>query len=243
MDRTIKCKASLSTFKKGGTAPCYQIHIKDPELMPKDAFHNALANKLGVTESKARFINETFGQVLCECILANKVVNLGWLRGQLAIGGSVSAVGAPLDKSNNPVMAKLIPWGELKATAESITAVNETLVVEAILHTVQYGTSDQLNTIEGTGVIKLNGSGLLITQANTDEGVWLESLEGEVISDKATISYNDENSIDCSFASLPEDLENGDVCRLVIATRNGESKNDYEAARLTRNVTIITANA
>jgi len=61
-------------------------------------------------------------------------------------------------------------------------------------------------------------------------------------SEKATISANDENTVDFSFAELP-DTSDGDQFRLVIATRNGLSKDDFGVVRLERIVRIIPANA
>jgi len=238
---TLKVKAVLSNLTKGGR-PCYQLYVRDAKPMAQDEFVKKFAAAIGKTAAEARFINDVHGQVFCEGIVQNRIVNTGSLRGFLTIGGSVESVGAPVDPVNNPVAAVILAHGELKDSVAGVIAVNETLVVEAALYTVQYGTSDLLNTIEGTGTVKGNGKGLLITAANADEGIWLETLGGVVASEKATITANDENTVNFAFAELPETTD-GDQFRLVIATRNGLSKDDYGVVRLERIVRIVPANA
>ena len=236
---TIEVKTSLSSFKKGGK-PCYQLYLKNPKKMTQEEFVQRFASAINETTAKARFINDMHGQVFCEGIVQNYVVNTGSLRGSLVATGSIPSAGAPLSKTDNPIEVSILAAGELKTRVGEITAVNNTLVVESVLYTVQYDTSDDLNTIEGNGLIKINGNLLKINEANDDEGVWLEDLDGTIISDKALISTNEANTLNVSFSELPE-LDDTDRCRLVISTRNCESKDSYGTTRLERIVRIVPA--
>jgi len=238
---TINVKAVLSNLTKGGQ-PCYQLYVKNARPMSQDEFVKKFAAAIKRSCAEARYINDVHGQVFCECIVQNRIVNTGSLRGFLTICGSIPSVGAPVNPVSNPVTAVILAHGELKESVANVIAVNDTQVVDAALYTIQYGTSNFLNTIEGTGTVKANGKGLKITTSNTDEGIWLETLDGVMASNKATISANDENTADFAFAALPETTD-GDQFRLVIATRNGQSKDEYGVVRLERIVRVIPANA
>ena len=232
----LKVKTVLSGLTKGGQ-PCFQLYVKNSNPMSQEDFVKKFAERLGKTAAEARFINDVHGQVFSEAVITNRSVNTGSMRAYLAVLGSVESAGAAIDKATNPVKCIMLTHGELKAAVDGILAVNDTKTIEAILYTVQYGESEALNTIEGTtDPIKLNGVGLILTLSNNDEGVWLEK-DGVMVSDKATIVKNDTNTINCTFAELPAD---GDY-KLVISTRNGESKDDYGVVRLERNVKVITA--
>lgn len=232
---TLKVKAVLSNLTKGGS-PCYQLFPKDAKPMSQEEFVRLFADAIGRSPAEARFINDVHGQVFCKGIVQNRVVNTGSLRGYLVATGSLATAGERIDPVKNPVKAVIVANGELRDCVNGVLAVNDTQVVEAVLYTVQYGTSESLNTIEGTGLTKANGSGIRITPENADEGIWLESGAGEMVTDKAAIALNDENLLNFSFATLPEDGR----YRLVIATRNGQSKDDYGVVRLERLVNVIT---
>lgn len=233
----LKVKTVLSNLTKGGQ-PCYQLFPKKTEPMSQEDFVQLFADRLGKTPSEARFINDVHGQVFSEALVQNKSVNTGALRGYLTVLGSVESAGAPLSKDKNPIKAVILAHGALRDAVTGVRPVNETQVIEAILYTVQYGTSFDQNTIEGTGETKANGVGLVINQSNADEGVWLEDRNGVMVTEKATIVRNDTNTLNFTLAQLPED---GDY-RLVIATRNGESKDEYGVVRLERWVRVVSAN-
>jgi len=234
---TLKVKAVLSNLTKGGK-PCHQLYPKDVNPMSQEDFVKLFAEKIGKDPAEARFINDVHGQVFCQALVQNKVINTGSLRAYLTALGSVTSAGAALNKIDNPIKAVILAHGELKDAVSNILAVNDTKVIEAVLYTVQYGTSAFLNTIEGTGITKANGVGLTITQSNEDEGVWLETLAGVMATDKAAISCNDTNTINFAFSELPEDGE----YRLVIATCEGNSKDEFGVTRLERKVSVISAN-
>lgn len=231
---TLKVKTVLSQLAKGGM-PCYQLYVKNQKAMTQEEFIKDFAARIGKDAAEARFINDMHGKAFAQALVSNKVINTGNLRGYLVIEGSLPSAGAKLDRAKNPVKAVILASGELKDCVAGVLAVNDTQVVEAVLYTVQYGTSPRMNTVEGTGTLKLNGRGLKLTAANADEGVWLAKPDGTLVSDKATVTANDELTIDCSFAELPEP----GTYKLVIATRNGESAADYGVVRLERNVVVM----
>ena len=65
----------------------------------------------------------------------------------------------------------------------------------------------------------------------------IEDDEGTIVTDKATITENDTNFLTVSFDDLPED----GTYRLVIASRDGESKDEYGVTRVERKVKVINA--
>lgn len=229
-------KTGLSNLTKGGQ-PCFQLYGKNIVPMGQEEFVKRLAERLGKSPAEARFINDVHGQVFCQALIENKAVNTGCLRGYLTALGSVESAGAPLSKEKNPIKAVILPHGELKAALDGVVAVNDTQVIEAILYTIKYSQSRRINTIEGLEVVKANGVGLILNLQNEDEGIWLEDSSGTMVSDKALVDSNDTNTINFRFAALPE---NGRY-NLVIATRNGESKDDYGIVRLTRQVIVDVA--
>ena len=233
----IPVTTSPCNLTKGG-APCFQLNVKGGKKMTQAEFIEAYAEKIGVDKERAEYLLNCHAKVLATALVQNKTINTGSLRGELVVLGSVDAPGAKLDKDVNIVQARLIPWGELKDAASELVAVNQTLTVEAAFYTVQYGESTELNTIEGTDdPVKINGYGLKITEANADEGFWLESLDGTVVSEKATLVSNDHNTANITFATLPEDGQ----YRLICYTRDGEDKSEYGVVRLERIVRVITA--
>ena len=234
---TLACKPVLSNLTKGGK-PCYQLYVKNSKIMSQSDFCEKISSALDVSMAKARLINDVLGQIFAAEVLANKNVNTGWLRGHLTVEGSIPTMGAKTDPKNNPVKAVLLPLGDFKAAVDGVLAVNDVVVINSILYTVQYGQSTERNTIEGTSEdLKINGDKIAINTDMTDEGVWLEDAEGTMVTDKATIVSSSTNTINCRFATLPED----GIYTLVIATRNGESSADYGVNRLTRQVEVITA--
>ena len=229
---TLEVKTVLSNLTKGGQ-PCYQLFVKKPKTMTQAEFVALLAERLGKNEAEARFINDVHGQVLCEAVIKNKSVNVGCMRAQLDVTGSVASAGAPLTK-DNIIKVSLIPHGALKECVAGISAVNETISIGAVLYTVQYEHSDELNTIDGLGAVKINGDKLYINESKADEGVWLEDDTGTMVTNKAAIVENSKNALTVEITDLPK----AGNYRLVIATRGGSTDEDVGVDRLTRQVKV-----
>lgn len=231
--KEIEVKSVPTTFKKGGKQ-CFQLFPKTKKPMKPAEFIERFAQALGKTKADARYINDIHGQTFSAALATNNAVNTGTMRGFLSVGGSITNPAAELSPEKNPVIASILVVGELKDAVGDFVAVNVTETIEAILYTVQYDGSTSLNTIEGTGTCTATGVGLKLTASNEDEGVWLEDLEGVAVTDKATITKNDTNLAEFSFAQLPE----AGPYRLVIATRDGGDKNDLGITRLVRNIIV-----
>lgn len=237
---TIPVRAVLSNFQKGGQA-CYRLEVKRTKGMTQEEFVKMYAEAIEKDPAKARFYIDAHNKCLAQAVLQNRTVNTGGLRAMITIGGSITAPGQALNKVDNPIMFSLTPAGELKSYTDGILAVNETKTIEAVLYTVQYDGSLSLNTIEGTSFVDITGRGLKLTEANQDEGIFLEDVDTHAaLTDKATILANDNLSVRFSFDEIPSDKTKA---RLVILTRNGESKDEYGVIRLERLVEIKHANA
>ena len=228
----VKFRTVLSALQKGGKA-CYQCVPILENKVDEAKFLADMAAITGESVARARLWLDAFGMVSRRYNLDARPYNLGFMRGTLAIKGSVKAANAKLDPAVNKIVPVLIAAGTLKSSAEGLEAVNVTPSVGAILYSVQQAGQDKPNIIVGAGgVIVINGN-FINTEDGDDTGVWLEGKDGTII-ERATISDSDHNTIDCTFAELPEDGQ----YKLVIATRDGQDES-FGVDRLERNVTVI----
>ena len=228
----VKFRTVLSTLQKGGKA-CYQCVPVFENKVDETAFLKEVAAITGESVARARLWVDAFGMVARKLNLAARPYNLGFMRGTLAIKGSVDAANAKLDPAVNKIVPVLIAAGTLKSSADGLEGVNVTPSVGAILYSIQQAGQDTPNVIVGTGgIIVINGN-FILTADGDDTGVWLEKKDG-TIAERATITESDHNTIDCTFAELPADGQ----YKLVIATRDGRDSS-FGVDRLERNVTVI----
>ena len=229
----IKFRTALSALKKGGKA-CYQCVPVFENKVTEAKFLAEVAKITGESSARARLWLDAFGMVARKCNLDARPFNLGFMRGSLAILGSVDAANAKLDPKVNKIVPVLMPLGTLKDLVSVFDAENVTPSVGAILYSVQQVGQALPNVIaKGGAVVVINGN-FIETADGEDTGVWLE--KDGVIVERGTISESDHNTIDCTFpdGDFPEDGQ----YKLVIATRDGKDAS-YGVDRLERNVTVV----
>ena len=132
--------------------------------------------------------------------------------------GTFAGANAPWDKSKNALLPYFYAKGDMKDAFADVSAVNVTegnrAHVNRVLDTVLKVDGVIVNQPNVT--VYLSGTNLLLNAAATDEGVWLEDKDGTVVA-TATVVGSTSTTVDCTFATLPED---GDY-KIVVATRGG----------------------
>lgn len=231
--KEIPAKSVPTVFKKGGKQ-CHQLYVKNTKPMKADEFIDRFAKALGKSKANARYINDVHGQTLAESLAANRSVNTGTLRAFLVIGGSVVNPTAELTKEENPVIACLLPMGELKEAVADLVAVNVTKTIEAILYTVQSDGSDEVNTVVAGRTLVSTGVGIKLNPEASDEGAWMEDADGTIVTEKLTVTKNDTNLLEGQFDELPKP----GTYVYVIQTRDGGSPDELGVTRLTRKVVV-----
>ena len=175
----VKFRTVLSALQKGGKA-CYQCVPVLENKVDEAKFLADMAAITGESIARARLWLDAFGMVSRRYNLDARPYNLGFMRGTLAIKGSVDAANAKLDPAVNKIVPVLIAAGTLKSSAEGLEAVNVTPSVGAILYSVQQAGQDKPNIIVGAGgVIVINGN-FIKTEDGDDTGVWLEAKDGTI---------------------------------------------------------------
>ena len=229
----VKFRTAMSVLKKGGKA-CYQCVPVLENKVTEAGFLAEAAKITGESVARARLWLDAFGMVARRCNLDARPYSTGYMRGSLAIIGSVDAANAKLDPKVNRIIPTLTPLGTLKDVPSPFDAENVTASVGAILYSVQQvGQASPNVIVKGGEVVVINGNFILTADA-TDTGVWLE--KDGVIIERGVISESDHNTIDCTFPDeeFPEDGQ----YKLVIATRDGKDES-FGVDRLERNVTVV----
>ena len=229
----VKFRTAMSVLKKGGKA-CYQCVPVLENKVTEAGFLAEAAKITGESVARARLWLDAFGMVARKCNLDARPYSTGYMRGSLAIIGSVDAANAKLDPKVNRIVPTLTPLGTLKDVPSPFDAENVTASVGAILYSVQQvGQASPNVIVKGGEVVVINGN-FILTADGADTGVWLE--KDSVIIARGVIGQSDHNTIDCTFpdGDFPEDGQ----YKLVIATRDGKDES-FGVDRLERNVTVV----
>lgn len=231
---SIKVKAVMSTLPVG-EKPLYRLVVTEPYHVGEEDFLQFLAAEMGQTQTQGRYWLDSFRNLLFKLLAENADVDLGFMFAKLYVGGSVESIGDQPTKERNPVRGRVFFKGPFADRLKAIEVVNDTVTVDAILYEVMQDGLDDLNRIESeTARIVVNGSNIKIDPAQADNGVWLENAATGVKVAEATVSYSDASTCYFTFPTLPKTGK----YKLVIATRNGESPEEYAIVKLTRNVYV-----
>lgn len=231
----IPVKAVMTTVGEGGT-PLYRLLTKNPRHLSESDILMRLGIKSGMEISKARYWMDNLKDVIFEALSANETVDCGFLFAKIYPTGTISSMMAQPTKAENPVKGIVYFKGSLAQRLAMIDLINETQTVNPIIYEVQQDGVEGLNRIESTTarvVINVNRGKIDSTQA--DNGIWLENLKTSAKVADATVLYSDSSTCHITFPTLPATGK----YRLVIATRNGESPEEYVLARATRNVEVV----
>ena len=230
----IKVKAVMSTLPVGEKT-LYRLVVTEPHHVGEDEFLQTLAEEMGQTQTQGRYWLDSFRNLLFRLLSENADVDLGFMSAKLYASGSIESISDQPTKEKNPVRGRIFFKGQFAEKLKALDVVNDTATVAAILYEVmQDGLADQ-NRIESTTArIVANGSNIKLDPEQEDNGVWLENASTGVKVAEATVSYSDASTCYFTFPTLPATGK----YKLVIATRNGESPEEYAIVKLTRNVFV-----
>ena len=166
----VKFRTALSVLKKGGKA-CYQCVPVLENKVTEAGFLAEAAKITGESVARARLWLDAFGMVARKCNLDARPYSTGYMRGSLAIIGSVDAANAKLDPKVNRIVPTLTPLGTLKDVPSPFDAENVTASVGAILYSVQQvGQASPNIIVKGGEVVVINGN-FILTADGADTGV------------------------------------------------------------------------
>jgi len=229
----IKVKAVLSQFRVGEQAR-YRLVTESSEKIDESEFIRLASVKAQKDPVQARFWADIYRKVMFEELMKNNTVDMGDFYAKLHVGGSLAAANQQPTKEGNPVKARIYSKGALADLVGAFEVVNDTLTVGATLYDVQQDGAGETNllTADNTRIVA-TGKYVRMDETRTDNGVWLESLEGVKVKD-AVVTYSDAATVYFKFATLPADGK----YRLVIATRNAADPDAYTLDLLKRVVYV-----
>ena len=216
--REVKFKTVLSSLKKG-ERPCYRAVVNHNGTVYMDEISSNAANRVGMDPAVMKFNAELFfAQIAEELRAGNRVEVENLFSGGIAVSGTCAGANAPWDKSKNSLTPYFYAKGDMRTALDGTTAINVTegnhAQIKRVLDTI--AKVDGVITNQPNVTVYLSGVNLLVNQTASDEGVWIEDKDGTVVS-TATVTGSTATTIDCTFATLPED----GAYKIVVATRGG----------------------
>ena len=218
-----------------GETPRFRMIAKNPKNLPPEEILRRLSAKNGMEMSTNRYWLDNLGAVVYEALAANETVDCGFAYGKLYPTGTLPSLTAQPTKEANPVRGRIFFKGEMANRLAEIELVNETQSVNVIIYEVQQDGVTAPNCIESTTArVVLNVNRGKIVSGQTDNGLWIEDLKTNVKVADGVVIYSDSSTCHATFPTLPPT----GTYRLVLATRDGQSPDEYVLARATRNVFV-----
>ena len=169
-------------------------------------------------------LNHLCSAVADEVAMGN-FVDLGIVQIGLSISGTLKTINAPFDPAVNKVNVKAAPTRRLSAVAKSLKPVNVTAFEKPIVHEV-CPDGGEPNTVIANVRIIVNLERAKIDLDAADEGIWLETLDGEKVH-RAEVTYSDPA---VAYFRFNEPIAPGKY-RLAIYCRNGDPAAGISAVR------------
>lgn len=218
-----------------GETPRFRMVAKNPRNLSPEEILRRLSAKNGMELSTNRYWMDSLGTVVYEALAANETVDCGFVYGKLYPTGTLPSLTAQPTKEANPVRGRIFFKGEMARRLAEIELVNETQSVDVIIYELQQDGVAAPNCIESTTArIVLNVNRGKVVSEQSDNGLWLEDLKTNVKVADGVVIYSDSSTCHVTFPTLPPT----GTYRLVLATRDGESPEEYVLARATRNVIV-----
>ncbi len=231
----VPVRTSRTSFTRDGRI-LYQFHLVPTRSMNYDEFLAAGAEKTGMNKLKFRHAWESAWSVIINNLAKGVGTNASAVHVSLKIIGSALAANAKPDPKVNKLLPQLLAKGELAEAVLGLEAVNVTVTIEAVLYAVEQEGAGAANILTAAGQNIVATGRNILTESTDDTGVYLLNAAGSVLK-TATIARTDTDSIEFSFATLPE---NGEYT-LAILTRNGQDAEEYGVTQLERKVTVNVA--
>lgn len=238
----IKFKTALSPFKKGQRV-CYRAIAENNGIVYADEIARRVETVYGIKAATVKYHLGLIQEQVAKALADGKTVQITDLfNAKTVVKGSFPFANSEWDAAKNKLAASFSPNGSMRNVFADATAknVNDTakVYVRRVLDSV-LRTNDEIQITQG--YVLISGQGLNITAGADDEGIWLEDMEGTMLT-IATIAANTETTADCTFpdgAELnPEDFPEG--VRLCVSSRAGKPL-DYAPAIAKRTVKLVAA--
>ncbi len=193
----------------------FRANVKTNGTIDAEAFARLLADKTKQDASLVRYFLAALDEELARQMLLGNRVNLGQLATNFAIRGSFRSEDDRFDPERHTLVATVRTLDPLKAALASIKPENICVSLDCSVFSLMDMVTKEVNTINGTNELHLQGVNLGISADNADEGVSLVNAAGESVAD-AQVTFSDAQTITCSFKAV----EPGDYT-LVVSARNG----------------------
>lgn len=227
----IEVKAVLSPI-----SDTYRLVVINQKSYEEQDLLDEIAQVAGKEAAQVRYLLDLVRIALLKALAKNKVINCGFFKARLTVGGSLESANEQPTPEKNPVSVSIVFTGSIPEITRSLQVVNSTLTVPAVLHEfMQDGASDKNRIESPTARIIVNGERIAIDPNAPDEGLWLENANSGVKVATATLVRSTSTFAHFKFETLPAT----GMYRFVLATRNGESPDEYAPKRLTRNVFVV----
>ena len=233
--KTLQYANYLSSLKKGGK-PCYQSVPKALVEFGRDEIATRIASLSGYTVHMVLCIIDVLQAVIAEAFRQGLRIDLGQIRGGVAIHGSARSAKESFAQSGMKLVPYLSVTGDLAHCLDGVRAENVTAAVTVIIDSVLDIVHSILNVLIGTtGVnVQVSGLGLKIVtgeEAVEGTGVWIEDKDGRVAS-VGTVTHSTSTTLDCVI-DLPEPGE----WYFVVASNGGQGA-DLGVSIARRKVTV-----
>jgi len=231
---TIKYRLAelKSKIIKKGTAYIGQIvHNASLDI---DEMAERYADKYKLPLSTAKFnLGSTVEYIESEVAAGNRL-NFSSFSVSLKMTGRFERANAVYSETENPIRVVMTPNKKLHAAAASLTPIDETArskpwIDSVVHHQMKPDEYTLMNVIRlNGGLTTMNAYHCRVDTSREDEGVWLTSLDGQVLLLKAEIKDNSEATCDVVFPA--SDLPAGEY-RIEIRSRGTPTNPLVSASR------------
>lgn len=224
---------------KGIKRRFYRAVPRHRETLHKEDIISRTAERTGVDAGLLSYYVTVLFDVIIEAVKSgHRVLIEGFAEFLLTVRGLFAAANDPWDPTRHRLALNVVAKGNLKEAASGMTGKNMTqgnnVILKRVTDTVS-GVENVLTNQPNLEVI-ISGDNLLMKPGSEDEGVWLENAAGEIVAE-SVVTDSAATTVDCTFATLPEDGE----YTLVVAARGTYDAN-YGVSVARRKVAVKTAN-
>lgn len=217
---------------KGGAGGKYRPILQCGKTVMSEEFVSVFSKAIKETEPGASFILGTLRDTIVGLLRSGRPVNLGWISFTPRLKGALGKK----DASGDPERLEVVvtPSRVFRHCLKEMAIINVNQIPGPLLYEFQEDGCEKPNTIHNPGKrIVVNGNNIAIDKSHTDEGVWLENANGDIL-EKGIVIRSDAATCHVKFDKLPK--KKG-ACVFVLSCRNGRGT-DFEPKRATRRVTV-----
>jgi len=202
---TVKYKLAELRSRIIAKGTSYIGQIIHNASLDMDGMVKRYAEKYKVSKATAQFnLSSTVEYIASEMAAGNRL-NFSAFSVSLKMTGRFSRANATYSAKDNPIRVVMTPNKKLHAAAATLVPVDETVRtkpwIDSVVHQqMKPGEQTLMNVIRlNGGLMTMNAYHCKVDKSREDEGVWLTSLDGQVLLLKAEIQENTEATCDVIF--------------------------------------------